>query len=464
MNKNPVLRLAIIIGLALSLCAGCISKARKISVPIEVAQAFSDSGQKRMPRKWWTAFQDPRLNVLVDRALKSNLDLKSAWQRLRAAQAVVGREFSSLLPDLDANLRGETGRTDSESAVYEDLELSLSSEYELDLWGKIRSQVQAQRYQAKASFTDYQTVALSIAAELTRTYYKLVEAHNQIDLIENQINTNEKMLSLIRVRVGSGQVRGVDILRQKQLIESTREQKISWEARARILEHQLSVLLGNPPRSEFGPLIEHLPDLPLLPETGIPAELIRRRPDVQSAFYRVQAADRELASALSSRYPRLSISASLSSSAENTGDLFKNWAYSLVSNLLAPIFYGGRLRADAKRTRAVKEQLLNEYGQTILTAFQEIEDSLIQEKKQLKRIQSIKKQVALARQTSEQLRIEYFNGIADYLDVLTVNNNEQRLRRDLLSAHLSLLEYRISLYRALAGGFETNLESKNGAK
>jgi outer membrane protein TolC len=246
------------------------------------------------------------------------------------------------------------------------------------------------------------------------------------------------------------------------LLESTREQKIAAETRVRVIEHQLAVLLGDRPQKANYQINDSLPELPPRPKTGIPAELIRRRPDLKSAFNRLQSADREVAAAISSQYPRFSLSASASTSADNAEDLFKDWARSLGGNLLAPIFYGGRLRAEVNRTKALKEQRLFEYTQVMLNAFREVEDALIREKNQEEKIQSIKKQVRLAEQTYEQLRMQYFNGLGGYLDVLTALDELQQMRRNLLSARLNLLEERISLYRAIAGSFETreNMENK----
>lgn len=444
-----------LLGFLLSLLYGCYSRKMTVSVPLDITPTFSDSGKEAIPDKWWTVFNDQRLDSFLDVALEANLDLLTAWQRLRAAHAVVRHESSSLWPDLNASLQGETSLTPSNSGGDESLQVGLTSEYEVDLWGRIRSAVDAQRYQARANLCDYQTTALSLSAEITRTWYKLVEAQQQLELIEEQIKTNEKVLSLLKARFGSGQIRAVDILRQQQLLESTREQKISVESRTHILQHQLAVLLGRPPQAGIEYLGEQLPALPPLPNTGIPAELIRRRPDVKSAYNQLQASDRELASAINSRYPRLSITASLKKSTEGVENLLEDWARSLAGNLLTPIFYGGRLRAEVDRTEAVKQQRLYEYGQAVLIALREVEDALILEKKQLERIDSLEVQSKLARQTSRQLRVEFFNGLANYLDVLTALDDEQRLRRDLLSARLTLLEYRIALYRALAGGFET---------
>ncbi len=457
-KKHSTLLPVLLLGFIVSLFAGCSPKRLTVSAPVDIMPTFSLSGQEAISGRWWMAFGDQRLNALVDAALKGNLDLQTAWQRLRAAQAVASRESSSLWPDVEASLQGETSSPSSDPGGNETLRLGLTSEYEVDLWGRIRSAVDARRYQARAAYSDYQTAALSLSAQITGTWYQLVEARQQIELIDEQIKTNQKVLLLLKARLGSGQVRSVDILRQKQLTQSTREQKISAESRLQVLEHQLAVLLGRPPQEGIDYLGEGLPALPPLPDTGIPADLIGRRPDVRSAYLRLKAADRDLASAVSSRYPRLSLTASLTKDTDSTQHLFKDWVRSLAGNLLAPIFYGGRLKAEVKRTKAVKQQRLYEYGQAVLTAVKEVEDALIREKKQLERIHSLEVQLKLARQTHEQLRIEYFNGFANYLDVLTSLDDEQQLRRNLLSAHRILLEYRVALYRALAGGFETTRE------
>ena len=206
-----------------------------------------------------------------------------------------------------------------------------------------------------------------------------------------------------------------------------------------------------------------MPNLPPIPHAGLPAELIQRRPDVQKAFHQLQAADKDLAVALSNRYPRLTLSASGASTGNTFGSLFEDWTSNFVGNLLVPIFDGGQRSAQVNRNKAIKNEHLFAYGQKVLTAFQEVENALIQEKKQSETIASLETQVDLVKQTYEQLRIEYLNGLSDYLDVLTALTNEQRLQRDLISAKLDLIEYRVALYRALAGGFATDREdmSKN---
>lgn len=447
------------IGVLLFFLLNCSPKTTSVSLPVETPGNFSESGTQDQPQQWWTVFNDDKLNTLVDSALQSNFSLQTAWQRLQASQAVLDRESASLFPVLDASGNAEINNRQSEFQQSQRFRLGLYSEYELDLWGRIRANIDAQSFRAEATFADYQAASISLSAEVVRTYFQLVEARNQLELARKQVETNEKVLELLKVRFSSGQIRSVDILRQVQLVEATREQQIFAESRLQVLEHSLAVLLGKTPQSEFQAIETNLPELPPIPETGVPAELIERRPDVRSSFNLLQAADHDLAAAISNQYPRLSISASVSTGAYDIQDLFTDWGRGIAADLLAPLFRGNELRAEADRAEAVKKQRLYEYGETVLNAFREVEDALIQEKQQAKSIESLERQVELAVQTNKQLRAEYLNGMSNYLDVLTALDEEQQLRRDLLRSKLALLEYRIALYRALAGSFETERET-----
>ena len=439
----------------------CTPKTSKITVPLDPPESFSWSGEQEAPERWWTAFEDPKLNTMVSYALDSNFNMMIAWERFQAAEAIVRRESSYLLPDIEASLQGGESFPRPNFVGGENLRFGLSASYEADLWGRISSRVEAEQFRADASYFDYQAAAVSLSAEIARTWYQLMAAWQHLEIVEVQMETNEQILRLIRARFGIGQVRGVDILRQQQLLEASREQKIVTESTIQTLEHQLAVLLGFPPQNRIDYVADTLPDLPPLPSTGIPAELVRRRPDVQLTFALLQAADREVAVAISNQYPRFSISGSISVRANNVEELFQGWAYSLAGNLVAPLFYGGRLRAEVDRTEALKRQSLYEFGQTILVAFREVEDALIMERKQAERIAVLKEQLGLAERSYGQLRIEYFNGMREYLEVLTALNQEQQLRRDLIRAKLNLLEYRIALYRALAGGFDMGREQED---
>jgi len=434
---------------------GCATD-REIQPPVEMPGQFSETGNAVLPERWWTAFDDPGLNDHIERALALNLDLEAAWERLIEAQAVVDRESSALYPNVDAIFDGDFAQ--SGSTRTEGYAFGLVAEYEVDLWGRIRSQVEAEGFRADTTFFDYQAAALSLSAEVARTYYQVVEARNQRDLLREQIRTNEQVLRSLEQRFGAGLIRSADILRQEQLIENTREQVIVIEATLGVLENKLAVLEGRPPEKGYPVPDEPLPALPPMPKTGVPAALVQRRPDVQATYHLVRAANADLAAAITNQYPRLTISAALETAATTPGDLFGTWVRSIAGQIVAPVFDAGRRASEVERNAAIERRRVLEYGQSVLTAFQEVEDALVREQKQVERIASIARQVELARRAYNRLQIEYFNGVTEYLDVLTALIEEQRLQREELRARRDLIELRIGLYRALAGGFETDRE------
>lgn len=447
--------LSIGISLITVLGLGCASPARTVSEPVALPDTFTMAGEAVVPERWWTVFEDDALNAVVDTALMQNYDLRAAWERLRAARAVTDRQAALLLPAVEATASGESTRPAEDDPSGDFFQAGLSASYEVDLWGRIRASVQAEQFRAGATRADYQAAALSLSAEIVRTWVQLAEAQSQLALVDEQIETNLTVLQLIENRFGLGQVRAVDILRQRQLVESTRGQRVVADARRQVLVHQLAVLTGRPPQQPIEAAPGALPALPPLPNPGVPLDLVQRRPDVQRAFLVLQAADRDVAAAISNQFPRITLAASVNSSSRSVQNLFQDWATTFAGNLLAPLFYGGELRAEVKRTEAVAREQLYSYGQTVLNAFQEVEDALVLEARQRDRITLLETQLTLADQTFEQLRVQYLNGTSNYLDVLTALDDVQALRRDLLTSQLALVEYRLGLYRALAGSIDT---------
>ena len=402
-----------------------------------------------MPDRWWTAFGNPALNLQVNQALGDNFDLAVALQRMRAAQAVTRREASNLFPDVDGFIR--TDSTFGPEADRTRITWGLDAAYQVDLWGQIQSRVEAEQFRADATGADYHAVALTLAAEVARTWFSLIEAYAQLELLAEQVESNRDGLKVQELRFGSGFVRSPDVFRQRQLVESTLEQAVVVRASIEVLEHQLAVLLGQLPQEASFESGAELPDLPPLPDTGLPSELLSRRPDVRRDYLAFVAADRDLDAAISDQYPRLDLTGSVINVAESPDTLFRDWFVSIGSLLIAPLLDGGQRRAEVDRTQAVVDQRFNEYQQTILIAFQEVEDSLALERYQIERIERLNAQVTFAQRSSEQLREQYLIGDAAYLDVLSATQSQQRLQRETLSARLDLILIRIGLYLALAG-------------
>ena len=414
---------------------------------------MSESGQTIAPDRWWTAFGDSGLDREVNVALGGSFDLAAALQRLRAARAVTRREASDFFPDLngfvDLKHTFQPGRNQTRTTW------GLDAAYQVDLWGRIQSRVDAEALRAEATHADYHTVSLSLAAEISRTWFSLIEAYAQLDLLDEQEKSNRNGLKDVELRFGLAGGGSPNVLRQRQLVQSTLEQKIVIRASIEVLEHQLAVLTGQPPQSAAYAPGRVLPELPPLPATGLPSELLNRRPDVRSDFLALAAADRDVATAVTDQFPRLDLTGSLVNSAQNPDALFRDWFLSIGGQLLGPILDGGQRRAEVARTHAVMYQRFNEYRQTILTALQEVEDALALERYQIQRIDRLNKQLELAAQASDQLRKQFITGDATFLDILSAVQSEQRLQRTLLSARLDLILIRISLYLSLAGNFDT---------
>lgn len=432
---------------------GCANRGTPRQLPTRSLPPLSAGGEVALLDRWWTAFGDRDLDSRVEEAVGGNFTLAAAMQRLRAARAVERREASDLFPDVDGIL--DIGSTFGPGRDRTSFVLRLDAAYQVDLWGQIHSRVEAERLRADATQADYQAVALTLAAEVARTWFSLIEAHAQLELLAAQVETNRIGLKAQELRFGRGFVRSADVLRQRQLVESTLEQEVVVQARIEVLEHQLAVLLGQMPQTaSFAPGTK-LPSLPPLPRTGLPSELLARRPDVRRDYLAFQAADRDLASAISAQYPRIDLTGSLLNLAERPEALFRDWYVSIAGQLIAPLIDGGQRRAEVDRTLAVAGQRFYEYGETMLNAFREVEDSLALERQQLERIERLDAQVRLAEQASGQLREQYLIGDADYLDVLSAIQSQQRLQREVLSARLELVLIRIGLYLALAGDFDT---------
>ena len=440
----------------------CSPKYSNLSPPIDEFQEFSTTGDTLVSDNWWEVFEDEQLNTLMDTAMRSNLNLAARWQQFIASRASVRSQASVKWPTLEAS--AQTARTLPEPDFVggENTQLGFLSSFELDLWGRIGTAVNAEKFRSEASYFDYQALSLSLSAEVATTWYQLQAAKKQLQITEDQIKTNEAIIKLIRSRFVGGQIRAVDILRQAQLLESTKEQKIIFETNVELLENQLSVLLGKQPQIAISMQASNMPVVPELPDAGLPLDLVRRRPDVKQSFALLLAADRDMASAVQSKYPRISLSGRGQLRSNNFDNLFDNWAYSLAGNILAPIFYGGRLNAEVDRATAIKEQRLYEYGQATLVAFREVEDAMVQDVKQTERLENIQRQLELAEKSNKQLRVEFLNGFSPYLDVLLGLDQEQQLRRDYVTAQLQHVQIRIALYRALAGGFDTgrNIEDQ----
>ena len=439
----------------------------------EMPARFGASGEAATDSRWWTAFHDPGLDTLVERALGNNFSLASTYARVEQARATLASANADLFPSVDASFeQSGTRRSNNGASVSgstagsngivldqsgsnwsETRTLQFSAAYELDLWGRLRNARSAALFDARATAADYQAAAITLTADLASNWYQLQELRARIALLESQIQTNRDVLDLTTYAFKYGQSQAADVLRQRQAVESVRGQLEQAQASEAVLEHALATLVGVAPKDldiPEGDLIE----LPALPDTGVPAAALMRRPDVRQQFYSLAAADRRVAVAVANRYPQLSLSASVSAT-NDSGDLFSNWITQLAANLTQPIFDAGSRAAEVDRSRAVVAEEVADYQQSMLEALQETEDALTNEYRQKRYLQRLDEQLRLSRESVANLRLRYLRGATDYLDVLDALLTRQNLQVDYLAARRQLIDYRINLYRALAGDIDS---------
>ncbi len=447
---------------ALFICTSCAPVIEREDFAVDIPDSYSVKGSVPLPDKWWVSFENQQLDMLIEEALRENLTLMAFWERLRQAQAIAVKAGAEKYPDLTAgaSFSSTERKIDGTRDGNEKYLLGLAASYELDIWGRIRSISDAAEFEAQASEFDLQAAAISLSAQVGITWYQLVENYGQFELLQSQINTNTKALEIITVQVRAGKVGIADMLQQQQLIESNYGEKAKIKAQINLLENQLAVLLGKTPDKRVAATATTLAEIPSLPETGMPMELLGRRPDIRSAYSAVLAADKRLAAAIADKYPRISLTARLETSGEKTRDLFSNWLASLAASLSAPVLDGGFRQAEVDRTRSAASEKLHLYGQAVLEALAEVENGLSQEKQQLAFLNSLERQLGLASQAIERIREKYLQGAVDYQRVLTALLSHQQVERRLISARRELVVNRINLCRALGGGWALEVPQK----
>jgi len=432
---------------------GCHPSPQLIPCPVDLPLTFSQEGEGVASPEWWTSFGDKELHKAMEMAFAGNLTLAGAWDRLNQAEAVARRDGALRTPALtsEASTSRTRERKSDQTTYSSSFLVGLMVSYEVDLWGRLRSAHEAARFEVKATEQDVYAAALSLSAKVATAWYELAEALEQLHLLDEQVETNRQILTLVTEHFRQGRVQSADVLRQRQWVLQTEALRETARRRKVSIEHQIAVLLGRPPKAKLGLSEPRLPVLAELPCTGLPSELLSRRPDVTSAYLAVLVQDRRLASALANRYPKIGLSGNLGTRTSTARDLFDDWFASLAGNLAEPIFDAGGRKAEVDRHRALRREAFHRYGQTLLTALQEVEDALAAEIYQREILRSLQEQIETSRQLVERTRLGYINGQFDYLRVLDAVSSSQNLTRQMLGAHRELVEIRIQLHRALAG-------------
>jgi NodT family efflux transporter outer membrane factor (OMF) lipoprotein len=473
MNK-PILPMAAVLAVAALLLSSCSVGPDYVRPKADAPVAYKEvKGWKQaeprdhVPRgKWWEMFDDPELNALEAQVDISNLNVAVAESRYRQALELLRAARSGYFPVVAAQAIYERGSSSyhvplSKGDVSSVYTLPLTVSWELDLWGRVRRQVEAQSAGAQASAADLESVRLSAQADLAQAYFQLRAIDAQKELLDRTIEAYQKAFELTQNRYAGGIVSRADVLQAETQLKTVRAQAIDLGVQRARLEHAIALLCGKAPADltlPFAPLRTLLPGIPV----GIPSEILERRPDIAAAERLMAAANAQIGVAIAAYYPAISLGASIGLQSTEIGNLISRPSrfWSLGPALTETLFTGGLRRAQTAQARAAYDTAVASYRQTVLNGFREVEDDLAALRILDEEAGAQNEAVAASRKTLEVVTNQYKAGTVGYLSVVTaqaVMLANERVALDILNRRMNAS---VLLIKALGGGWDASLLNK----
>jgi NodT family efflux transporter outer membrane factor (OMF) lipoprotein len=415
--------------------------------------------------KWWEIYNDPQLNALEEKVSVSNQTLKAATEQYLSARAAVQVARANYFPTLSAgpSISRQHLSSNRPTAVpqslsqYNDFSLSGQASWEPDLWGQVRRSVEASRATAQASAADLANVELSIRSELAQDYFELRGLDLQKQLLDNTVTSYTDSLNLTQTRYKGGVATDSDVALAETQLKSTQAQDIDVGVARAQFEHAIATLIGEP-ASTFSlaprPLNLSLPQVP----TGLPSELLERRPDIAGMERRADAANAQIGIAISAYYPNITLSGAGGFESKNPGTWIQGPSalWSLGASASELLFDAGRRHAVTEEARDNYEVTVANYRQSVLSAFQEVEDNLAALRILQEESVTQAAAVAAAQRSLDISTVRYKQGLDDYLVVLTAQTallTNQRTQADITTRQFAA---NVLLIKALGGGWDTS--------
>ena len=410
---------------------------------------------------WWTLFNDPLLNELAAAVEVSNQNVAASAAAYAQARALVEQQRAALFPvvslDGEATRSGGGGRTSTSSTVSRsgnNVQLSIGGTWEPDVWGRLRATVNNASASAQASAADLASAKLSAQGELVTNYLSLRLADAQMAILRDTIAGYERVLQITRNRYAAGIAPKTDVLQSETQLANAQADLTSVQQQRAQFEHAIAVLVGKAP-AEFSitpaAWTAAVPQVPV----GVPSTLLQRRPDIAAAERRVAAANEQIGVERAAYFPSLSLSTSYGSGATRVADLFgaSNTFWSLGLSAAQTLFNAGATGARVDQARAAHEEAVARYRQTVLTAFQNVEDHLAASQV-LQRQQELRRQASRAADEAEaQVLNRYRSGLVSYSDVVIAQVSALNARRALVQAQADRQTAAVALIQALGGGW-----------
>jgi outer membrane protein, multidrug efflux system len=450
----PILKL-FLLPLFLAGCVNTPNRDQEQSHPVKKMPARweAKAGTGLVPPSWLSGFNDPYLHTLVTESLTANFDLQAAAARIDSAKALAASAGSRRWPQLffsPGYERGEThavGKPTEKNSAFQAL-FDLS--WELDIWGRIKDAQQSAEQEASATTNDYRAARLSLAARTAQAYFSLTEANLQVKVAEASIKDRRIVVDLVRGRFNRGLTEGLDLRLALTDLTSAEAQLADAHNQVQRTARQLEILLGRYPVGKVQSQT-NLPNPPLPLQAGLPSEILQRRPDLNAAFERLQAADHRVASAKKALLPRVTLTATGGTRSASLAELAdpRAVAWNFLMGLSQPLFTGGRLQSEIDLQQAQVREALNNYRQIAVTAFGEVEQSLAAEEWLRQQEQALSANVKQTEASRKSAINAYQRGVIQILTLLDSYRSTLSAQSEYFAVQRQLLNNRINLYLAL---------------
>jgi NodT family efflux transporter outer membrane factor (OMF) lipoprotein len=409
---------------------------------------------------WWTVFNDANLTALVQRSLASNLTLRAAASRVREARAALGVSRAGLLPTLDAGASykrfrnsdnaGQPGHGDFYHAGFD-------AAWELDIFGRHRRAVEAAQAALDAESASFESVWVSLAAETASAYAQLQTVRKCLAVARTNLGLQQDSLDLAQSRFNAGLADKLAVHQSQYLLEQTRASIPLLQASEEAARNALAVLTGTVPGQLDAALLVSAP-IPSVPPrvlAGIPADLLRRRPDVRAAERALAAATARIGVATADLYPTFGLSGSIGLESLEASDFFKHDSGFLGLSPMAswPVFRAGSIRANIEIQNARQEQALAAYEQAVLSAVQELRDALSDYGREYARLDALTHAAESAEDAMKLAQNQYANGLANFNAVLDAQRSLTSFRESIAVSEGAITAHLIRIYKALGGGW-----------
>jgi len=421
--------------------------------------------------RWWRQLDDPLLSRLMDEAVQASPDLRLAQARLREARARRGVAEADRLPEMTASAGARRSQSSSEAGSGTTTDLfsaGLDASWEIDIFGGVRRGVAAADADLATAAANLDDAHVSLTAEVELNYVEVRGLQLRLAIARSNLASQTETLQLTEWREQAGLVGRQDVEQARSNREQTRAQIPTFETSLTEAEHSLDILLGKAPGT-VQPRLAAARDLPAMPDriaVGIPADTLRRRPDIRAAERTLAAETARVGVAEAARYPAFNLSGSIgleALTAENLGTSGAA-ASSLLAGITAPIFNAGRLRHQVEIQDAVREQAQVAYEQAVLGALQDVENALVALKRNRERGEALAGAVAAARNAAQLARQQYSAGLIDFQAVLDTERSVLTVEDSLAGTRTDGLLALIRLYKALGGGWTPQGDSRQAGK